>query len=195
MNRSAGIGDLELLRTYARMVLDERGRIAGQWGVTIAASSEGQLLLLGSELPEHVVARLQEAIDASSKPADPSVAPAAVSECERLLDQAGELSRASGPLYVMPAGTRSSSIAELTLSTDDRLEAVRGSNPGNWLADEWADLVEGKLGPWAMAAIDGRVISICVPRSASPRGSNCVQSARPGASRRHASRQPTNVIP
>ncbi len=157
-----GISDLELLKTHARQGLDGRGRIAGQWGVTIAACREGQLLLLGSELPAELIGRLQEAFDASPKQADPSVVPAALGECERILSEVGEpLSRASGPVYVFPADRRFTSVAELTLSTGDRLEAVRGSNPGNWLADEWDDLVDGKLGPWAMAAIDGRVISIC----------------------------------
>jgi len=36
------------------MGLDQRGRIAGQWGVTIAAAREGQLLFLGSELPHQL---------------------------------------------------------------------------------------------------------------------------------------------
>jgi RimJ/RimL family protein N-acetyltransferase len=169
------MGDLELLRTHAKMGLDERDRIVDQWGITIAVSREGQLLFVGSELPPELTAQLQEAFHASPPQLNPDVAPAALTECERLLAGAnGPLSRASGPIYVIPADTRFSSVAQLTLSTDDRIEAVRGSNPGNWLSDEWDDLIEGKLGPWAMAAIGGRVISIChTPRSMADDAAEC----------------------
>jgi RimJ/RimL family protein N-acetyltransferase len=144
------------------MGLDERGRIAVQWGLTIVAAQEGQLLFLGSEIPRELAARLRAAFDAAPEKADPNVAPSALAKCEQLLSDANTpLRRTSGPCYVISDGTRFTSAAELTLSTSRQLESLRRGNPGNWSADEWHELVDGKLGPWAMATISGRVISIC----------------------------------
>jgi RimJ/RimL family protein N-acetyltransferase len=39
--------------------------------------------------------------------------------------------------------------------------ALRGANPGNWEPVEWDELLEGKLGPWAIAVDGERVASIC----------------------------------
>jgi len=38
---------------------------------------------------------------------------------------------------------------------------LRAANPGNWGADEWQNLLDGRLGPWVMASHGERVISIC----------------------------------
>jgi RimJ/RimL family protein N-acetyltransferase len=157
------------------MGLDERGRIAGQWGVTIAAAHEGQLLFLGSELPRQLADELQAVFEAAPQEADPTVAPSVLATCERLLnDVNGSLRRTSGPCYVISGDTRFTSAAELTLSVSRQLEAVRRSNPGNWLADEWDELIDGKLGPWAIATIGGRVISIChTPRRMTDDAAEC----------------------
>jgi predicted GNAT family acetyltransferase len=40
-------------------------------------------------------------------------------------------------------------------------EPLRHLNPGNWEHDEWNDLLDGTLGPWAMAVAGGRVVSLC----------------------------------
>lgn len=169
------LNDLELLEIQARMGLDKRGRIAGQWGVTIAAAREGQSLFLGSELPGQLVDELQAAFNTAPREADPSVAPSALAMCERLLNNAdGPLRCTSGPCYVFPDHTRFISAADVILSTSRERELVRRSNPGNWLADEWDELVDGKLGPWAIATIGGRVISIChTPRRMTDDAAEC----------------------
>jgi hypothetical protein len=175
----APASDLALLQVHAGMGLDECGRIGGQWGITIAAAGEGQLLFLGADLPQPLADALQAAFAATAGPGDPAVAPAALAACERLLvdhaDADAPLGRASGPCYLIPGDARFTSAAELTLSTAARQrEAVRGGNPGNWLDDEWDDLVDGKLGPWAMATIGGRVVSIChTPRSMTNDAAEC----------------------
>ena len=49
----------------------------------------------------------------------------------------------------------------LVRSDAGEVESLRAANPGNWEPDEWAHLLEGRLGPWVMAVRDGQVISIC----------------------------------
>jgi GNAT superfamily N-acetyltransferase len=52
--------------------------------------------------------------------------------------------------------------------------ALRGLNPGNWAPDEWDDLLDGVLGPWAMAVVDGRAASIChTPLPMTARAAEC----------------------
>ena len=169
------LSDLELLGIQARMGLDERGRIAGQWGVTIAAAREGQLLFLGSELPPQLADEIHAAFAVAPRGADPSVAPPALAMCERLLNNAdGPLHGTWELCYVFSGLTRCTSTADLTLSTSQQREMVREGNPGNWLAAEWDELVDGKLGPWAMATIGGRVISIChTPRKMTDDAAEC----------------------
>jgi RimJ/RimL family protein N-acetyltransferase len=172
-HRGRQLSDLELLEIQARLGLDEHGLIAGQWGVKIAAAHEGQLLFLGSELPRQLADALQAAFEAA--PDDPPVVNLA--KCERMLNDANEtLCRTSGPgpSYVISSDTRFTSTAELVLSQSRQHETVRRGNPGNWLADEWDKLIDGKLGPWAIAMIDGRVISVChTPRRMTEDAAEC----------------------
>ena len=38
---------------------------------------------------------------------------------------------------------------------------LHDANPGNWHPVEWAELLDGRLGPWTMVVADRRVLSIC----------------------------------
>jgi GNAT superfamily N-acetyltransferase len=38
---------------------------------------------------------------------------------------------------------------------------MRDANPGNWPPIEWGELLDGHLGPWAMATRGRRILSIC----------------------------------
>jgi hypothetical protein len=167
--------DLELLGIQAGMGLDERRRLADEWGVKIAAAQQGQLLFVGSELPGQLADQLRAAFDAAPRQADPTVAPPALAACERLLgDGNGPLQRSSGPCYLIPSDTRFTSTAELILSTSRQLASVRHGNPGNWYVDEWNDLVDGKLGPWAMVTMGGRVVSLChTPKAMTDDAAEC----------------------
>jgi RimJ/RimL family protein N-acetyltransferase len=54
------------------------------------------------------------------------------------------------------------------------MEALQQSNPGNWEAVEWDELLAGKLGPWAIAVDGERVASIChTPRPMTARATEC----------------------
>jgi RimJ/RimL family protein N-acetyltransferase len=58
------------------------------------------------------------------------------------------------------------------LSGDQRAEALRKENPARsrWSDEEWGLLIDGALGPWAMAVSDGEVVSICHSARLSERG-------------------------
>lgn len=38
---------------------------------------------------------------------------------------------------------------------------LKKANPGNWDPVEWDELLDGLLGPWTIASLDGRVVSLC----------------------------------
>jgi len=169
--------DLELLRIQQEMVLDTRGRIEHHSGITVAAAPDGQLLFVGSEVADALAARLRDAFARADRVGDPAVEPAALAECERLLRaEHPDVRRRSGPYYVIPPGTHLASAAEITVSTcdDAAAAAFRHRNPGNWEPAEWLDLVDGRLGPWAMATVHDHVVSIChTPRRMTDRAAEC----------------------
>ena len=167
--------DIELLGIQQGMGLDGRGRIAGRWGATIATARDGQLFFLGSELSEELAYSLEAAFRATPHRPDPTVTPVALAQCERLLRSTGRpLQHSSGPHYLIPRGARFTSSAEIVLSTDRQVDMLLPCNPGNWSPDEWDSLIEGRLGPWAMATIDGRIISIChTPRAMTDNAAEC----------------------
>ncbi|HWB77584.1 MAG TPA: GNAT family N-acetyltransferase [Nannocystaceae bacterium] len=46
--------------------------------------------------------------------------------------------------------------------SDRRVERwLHDANPGNWHPIEWLELLDGRLGPWAMVVAERRVLSIC----------------------------------
>jgi RimJ/RimL family protein N-acetyltransferase len=63
-------------------------------------------------------------------------------------------------VYVIPPGV--SFASRVTMHRSDRAipSWLRQANPGNWEPVEWDELLDGKLGPWAMATHDRRVVSI-----------------------------------
>lgn len=154
------MNDLSLLGIQAKMGLNKQGRIAGQWGIKIAAAPEGQLLFLGSALAQPLANALQTAFE--STPSDPKTAPPALAVCKQILKDANEPFCCTwGPSYLISKNTNFTPTTQLVLSNSPQRKTIQQSNPGNWLADEWNALIDGKLGPWAMAIVDRRVISIC----------------------------------
>jgi RimJ/RimL family protein N-acetyltransferase len=53
-------------------------------------------------------------------------------------------------------------------------DRLRGANPGGWEPVEWDELLDGRLGPWAMAREGERVVSIChTPLAMTPSSAEC----------------------
>jgi hypothetical protein len=155
--------DLLALETETAFGLDERGRlVSDRLLVRIGVARDGLVVKLGTTLPDHLVEPLERAAARAPGPASLEARPPALNRCQALLEsEVGALDVAVDLCYIIPAGTRYDSGVEVARSIDGRASELRAMNPGNWEAEEWDDLLDGKLGPWAMAVDKGRVISIC----------------------------------
>ncbi len=166
--------DLELLAIQAESSFDRRGRIAGRYGITIACCNDGQALWIGADVPDAMVTELEAVFDHASPPADPTEPPPALDRCERILQTGGTVERTAGPHYLIPDDTRFDSGRAIVRSGGAGVDRLRGANPGNWHPVEWDELLDGLLGPWAIA-IDGELaISIChTPGRLTERAGEC----------------------
>lgn len=154
--------DLELLEIAAEMAMDGRRRLAGTCGVTIATTHEGHSLFVGSEVPDTLVPALVAALDRSPLAPAPDREPPALEACRAILaPSCVPLSLDAGPSYVIEPDVRMETRTHIARSDTSPGERPRHLNPGNWGDDEWDDLLDGTLGPWAMAVVDGWVVSIC----------------------------------
>jgi hypothetical protein len=165
--------DLELLEMEfgALWGTDRRGRLlesrergAGRTPyLVIAVANDGQFAASGGDVPDGVAAQLQAAV-ATAPLLPPATQPASLVDCEQLLrDALGPLERSSGPSFLIPPGTTFPHTAEIHLSTGTSAETLRRFDPTGtgWSVDDWNQLLDGTLGPWAVAAADDRVISLC----------------------------------
>jgi len=133
--------------------------------LVVACARQGLRPRVGNALPEQLARSLVAEIERTPPNEDLRVPPARLQQWRILLEDAlGAavlLSPASGPSYFIHEDVSFPASAPLVRSDYDDLADLRAANPGNWGADEWQDLLEGRLGPWAMARHEQRVISIC----------------------------------
>jgi hypothetical protein len=156
--------DLLALETETVFGLDERGRLVFDRVLllTIGVAREGLFARFGATMPDNLVERLERAIAQAPGPANLEARPPALNRCQALIEpEVGAVDVAVDLCYVIPAGTRYDSGVEVVRSIDGRASELRAMNPGNWGEEEWDDLLDGKMGPWAMAVHEGRVISTC----------------------------------
>jgi hypothetical protein len=81
-----------------------------------------------------------------------------------------------GPTYVFPARVDLSFAEPLPIiisTAEGRMRARALDRPGNWQPDEWADLVSGRFGSWAMALDNNTAVSI----GHSPKSTACCVEA------------------
>jgi RimJ/RimL family protein N-acetyltransferase len=180
------LSDLELLALQAEIAMDGRSRLADVCGVTIAAARDGNALFAGSDVPEGLVHALEAAVERSPHASAPDIEPPALAACRAILEPAcGPLARAAGPSYLIEPSVRAETVAEIMRSDADSAERLRRLNPGNWEEDEWDELLDGVLGPWAMAVVDGRAVSIChTPRPMMAQAAECGVWTHPDYRRR-----------
>jgi GNAT superfamily N-acetyltransferase len=167
--------DVELLGTEIETLWlpNERGRLLRVRSRTFRAAPElvlavgadgGQCLAFGVDVPDLVAHELEAVVSAAAAAADPAEPPSSVTRCMELLEDAfGPVVLSSGLSYVIPPGVRFSSTAAVTRSDHADVSSVGGRAPSsaNWNDDEWRMLLDGELGAWSMASIDGRIVSIC----------------------------------
>ena len=141
--------------------MDERRRLAGLCGVTIAATRDGQALFVGSEVPDALLPALVDAVDDAPPASSPDDEPATLSTCRELLAATcAPLSQRAGPVYLIQPWAPVETRTRIVRSDEPAVERPRLVNPGTWGEDEWDELLDGALGSWAMAVVDGSVVSI-----------------------------------
>lgn len=154
---------------------DPRGRLLGEaHHLVLAVDPEGVTGQVGAHLPE----RLAEAL--TGLLADPEDAEHVLVRARALLvGSLGSVALSSGPSYLVPAGLTYPGAAELVRSDRGEADAVRKANPGGWSPGEWADLLAGRYGPWAMAVHGEDVVAICHTSVSSPVGAEAGVWTRP----------------
>jgi RimJ/RimL family protein N-acetyltransferase len=186
------VTDLELFAIQFEDALDERGRAIGPYGaygVAIVCTAERDALWISAEVPDAMAAELTAAFDGAPR-ATGATEPPALERCRPILERGGRtLERSGGPSHVFPDDTlfaiepqlaSGARIERSDAATPGAREALRGANPGNWHPDEWVELLDGALGPWAIASEGELVVSICqTPRPITPRGAECGVWTRP----------------
>jgi hypothetical protein len=171
--------DLELLRLHAaNFLLDERGRIRGVDGITIASAVEGHALWLGAEVRDDLAEEMTALSDGAGPSIDPTTPPPVLERCEQLLRaRSGSLQCRTGLCYLVEAVSPppdSGRHIERSDSWSGRANELRRMNPGNWHPAEWDELLDGDLGPCAIATEGARVISVChTPRPLTMRAAEC----------------------
>ena len=109
----------------------------------------------------------------AAAPSDPALPPASLKDCAKLLKEAvGPVEVSSGPSYLVPPGTTFSATTEIVTSDSGKAETLHDRNPrrGGWTPDEWRQLLDGDLGPWAFAMAGNEVVSICHSARLTERG-------------------------
>jgi len=167
--------DLALLELQAEMSMDGRRRLAGICGITIASSRDGQRLFVGSDVPDTLVPALVDTVDQSPRAPAPDREPPVLGACRAIVEPCcTPLSVEAGPSYVIEPDVRIEMRTDIARSDTSPSERLRRLNPGNWEHEEWDELLDGSLGPWAMAVVDGRVVSIChTPVQMTERAAEC----------------------
>lgn len=151
----------QLLLTEAEMFwgYSATGRLrTGGPALVLAASDIEVTALPGSGLSGDVVARIHRLVEAAPH-VPPDRMPPVLGRCASLLGPAVLIT--GGPSYLIPPTVEVESDSELVCVGDPAAERLREANPGNWEPQEWLDLLDGRLGPWAMAVQGQRVTSIC----------------------------------
>jgi RimJ/RimL family protein N-acetyltransferase len=167
--------NLELLRLQAGASLDHHGRIIGCYGVTIAHCDDGQVLWIGTEVPDAMASELTAAFDRASPTSYPAEPRSALDVCAAILASAdGAIQRTAGPSYLIPPDTQFASDVTIERSDGSNVERLRAGNPGNWHPVEWEELLGGRFGPWAIATAGDHVVSIChTPGPLTERSAEC----------------------
>ena len=160
--KTRALSDVELLQ----LEMDLRwGSEAGP-ELVLACARDGVHARIGKQVPPEVARILAAEIENSASPGEDRAAPPPQLERSRVvledaLGSAVRLALGSGPSYVIEPGVSFRPTAQLVRSDSGDKGPLRAANPGNWGADEWQDLLDGRLGPWVMATHRDQIISIC----------------------------------
>lgn len=159
MSRSVHPTDLELLELRAEGAGDGLAELRG---IRMLRSAAAEAFCIGSKVPPDIATTLEAAWSCAAAASDPAAAPPALDACERLLiAERWNVERRAGIEYLIEPGVRFETDAAIERSDRPTPEWLRDANPGGWHPVEWNELLDGCLGPWAMATRGRRIVSIC----------------------------------
>lgn len=166
---------IELFEVAVERSMDERRRLDGICGIVIATTGNDSRIYIGSEVPDMLVPLVADAFDKAPVPLSLAAEPAAISAVRELLEPAcSPLSLHASLYYLVEPPVRVELRTRVVRSDSVDAQSLTDLNPGNWAPGEWQELLDGVLGPWAMALVDGRVVSIChTPGPMSDRAAEC----------------------
>jgi hypothetical protein len=145
-------------------LLDER-RPGGNPAPLIVLAGNGvdRVTAFGSDVPERLVEEVLAGIDVEASWPEPPSPPGAMARCEEVLREAmGPLALSGGPSFVFAEGLSVPTTTPVICSDDATAASFHQLRPvEGWGRDEWRSLLSGALGPWAAAALGGRVVSLC----------------------------------
>ncbi|WP_459246935.1 GNAT family N-acetyltransferase [Streptomyces youssoufiensis] len=197
------------LQVEANWPVDGYGRLTGPGAprLVVAAAADGVVVAASAGVPDAVVVGARAAVvgvrpeppptrrapraagatgepgpsGAADGPASSPAVPTGVRRARELVEEAtGPVTLSAGPCYLIPPEVRYAPTARVVTSDGGDPAALRAANPGNWGEGEWDDLLDGALGPWAMAVAAGRVIAICHTPCWSARAAEAGVWTRPG---------------
>lgn len=166
--------DLLAIEIETQWIADERGRLLHTResrskpapAAVLAGGVDGIFVAFGRGVPEETAERAREAV------AEGGATEAAVVRVRALLEAAGPVEVASGPCYILPDGLTVPPCVRVLRSDAGNGPLVRAKvgRPENWDEDEWRELLAGEMGPWAMIAEGGEMVSLCHSARLGPRG-------------------------
>jgi len=167
--------DLDLLGIQASGSFDPRGRVTDAYGISIVSTADRHACWIGADVPNALATELTAAVDAAPPSPTATEPPAVLERCRRLLAADGRaLDQSGGPQFAFPDDTQFPSDARIERSSAPPRPALRTANPGNWHPVEWAELLDGRLGPWTMALDADRVVAVChTPGPITAHGAEC----------------------
>ncbi|MGW0230607.1 GNAT family N-acetyltransferase [Actinopolymorpha singaporensis] len=200
---------VDLLATEVGVLWDRdaRGRLRQAHHVVLGVAEDGQLLAVGEDVPDDVADAMADALEAAAERrhryAEPDRPPEVLAYCrERIVSALGPVLTSGGPSYLVPheglpntdgrtydaqfAGDEGDNDAASVriVRSDDEAETrdgLRAANPDTWSGDEWADLIAGRLGPWAIATRASRVLAVAHTPVADARGAEAGVWTHPDA--------------
>ncbi|RYG23608.1 GNAT family N-acetyltransferase [bacterium] len=137
---------------------DDYGRLRTHPLVAVGATEGGLAVRLAPSLPRDLRKALEGVeIDAHSPQA-------LLDEYRRLIQRVIGVEVQGGPSYVFPQEAISVGTTDLRIVTSEEevLPELRAGRPKAWWeTGEWDDLLEGRLGPWAIGLLGGSIVAIC----------------------------------
>ena len=148
--------DLDLLALRAEGLADR------SIGVRFDRTTTGEALSVSPTISAELSAAIKARWDRTPHQGDPTVPPPLLAGCEQVLTAAGWNVRRGGGnvVYLVEPEVSFPTPAVVHRSDGPHPGWLGQSNPGNWEPTEWDELIDGRLGPWAMACEGRRVVSI-----------------------------------